>query len=481
MIWEEVGRKIFSHGDQERFASLSGDRNPLHMDPVAARRTQAGAQVVHGLHTLAWFLDAAARHAPGQVFTGVLKVRFEKFVALGEQARALVVQLDAAALRGEVRVGSSVAARIALRFTAPVAALGMICPHPDVPLIRADQPLDIALEEQEGRAGVLAPARPPAELAAVFPDAARALGPSRLSMMVGLTYLVGMVCPGLHSIFGGLTLSACAADNSLLAFRVTKVDSRFRAVTISVMGGGWMGIVNSFARHPPTVQPGMAALRGLVQRGEFAGRHALVIGGSRGLGELTAKLIAAGDGRATVTYATGESDAARVVQEIRQAGGACDTLRYDVRAAARPQLASLADVPTSLYYMATPPIFRRKLGLFDRALFDEFLAFYVTGFWQSCEALRACRPDLSVFYPSSVAVATRPAGMTEYAMAKMAGEILCADAASFVPPLRVTAHRLPRLATDQTASLQQVEMADASGTMLSQVRAVELGRATAWA
>ncbi len=48
-----------------------------------------------------------------------------------------------------------------------------------------------------------------------------------------------------------------------------------------------------------------------VSANEFTGAAALVVGGSRGLGELTAKLLAAGGGRVTITYAYGEGDALR--------------------------------------------------------------------------------------------------------------------------------------------------------------------------
>ena len=39
----------FNQNDQIEFAKLSGDWNPIHVDPVFARRTIYG-QVVHGIH-----------------------------------------------------------------------------------------------------------------------------------------------------------------------------------------------------------------------------------------------------------------------------------------------------------------------------------------------------------------------------------------------------------------------------------------------
>jgi acyl dehydratase len=38
-----IARRSFSATDQIRFATASGDHNPMHMDVLQARRTQAGA------------------------------------------------------------------------------------------------------------------------------------------------------------------------------------------------------------------------------------------------------------------------------------------------------------------------------------------------------------------------------------------------------------------------------------------------------
>jgi hypothetical protein len=106
----------------------------------------------------------------------------------------------------------------------------------------------------------------------------------------------------------------------------------------------------------------------------------------------------------------------------------------------------------------------------------EFLAFYVDGFWQLLHGLRAMQPGISAFYPSSISVTKRPRGMTEYSMAKAAGEVLCADMNETLAPLYITVRRLPRLPTDQTAAVTAVEVADPVETMLPIIREVQLRR-----
>jgi hypothetical protein len=63
--------------------------------------------------------------------------------------------------------------------------------------------------------------------------------------------------------------------------------------------------------------------------------------------------------------------------------------------------------------------------------------------------------------------------MTEYTMAKAAGEVLCADINAALAPTRVIVSRLPRLPTDQTASVTAAETADPLETMLPIIRQVQ--------
>ncbi len=145
-----------------------------------------------------------------------------------------------------------------------------------------------------------------------------------------------------------------------------------------------------------------------------------------------------------------------------------------ISARAAPQLANLPCRITHLYYFATPQIGRRKTGLFDAQRHAEFQACYVQSFYDLFTTLHAAAPEgLKGFYPSSVFVEERPAGMTEYAMAKAAGEILCADINATLAKARITISRLPRLPTDQTASVTPVTTDEPVQALLPLIRAVQ--------
>lgn len=457
-----LGERTFGVADQEWFAAASGDINPMHMDALAARRTMAGRPVVHGIHAVLWALDAFFH--TNEIFPPIalLKVDFEKMIYVGETVTAAVEDRDDTKLTLAVRVGPVTVFSIGLTFgpAVPDETTGW-----NDTRHRPDVPIDLTFEEAAEMRGTI-PLPDAAALRDAFPAASAALGVHRVAWLAGSSYLVGMVCPGLHSIYRSLQVQATDTTDAALRFKVKYDDEDYRFLRLAVAGSGWSGQIDSNARPAPTEQKGIADIAGSVARDAFAGTTALVIGGSRGLGEVVAKLLAAGGAEVIVTYVVGEADATRLRDEIRAVGGACEIARYDVTRDAAAQIAALPVVPNQLYYMATPAIFQRAGSGFDAARFGHYLQYYVNGFDDLCRVLRQANgTDIPAFYPSSVAVESRPANMTEYSMAKAAGEILCADMRQFGKWRKIVVERLPRLPTDQTATLFEDESDDPVAVM----------------
>jgi hypothetical protein len=151
-------------------------------------------------------------------------------------------------------------------------------------------------------------------------------------------------------------------------------------------------------------------------------------------------------------------------------------VRFDVREDAAHQLSALPWAPNALYYFASPQIFRQKGSWFVAERFREFCDFYVQGFADVCLALHEAYPALRmIFYPSSTVLDERVRDTAEYAAAKAAGERLCEELRERFPELTIYCSRLPRVFTDQTATIIPVEAADAFDVMLPIIR--ELHRA----
>lgn len=455
--------RIFTEGDQENFARWSGDRNPIHMDALAARRTAAGAPVVHGVHLLLWALEEALAAEPRIQSRCRLRADFRKFVFVGQPV-VVESQIDPEGPL-ELRLFTSDGAVGSVRIRPEEGALEPIAISATP--IEAVGPLAPTTDQMRDAAGTL-PSVDGAEIGSAFPRLRDRISEQGVGALAQISFLVGMICPGLHSILAGIDVVIGAGGDGRIAFRTSRFDERFSLVRMEILGAGVGGSVEAFIRPAPVPSLTSEKAAELVSANVFIGRRALVVGGSRGLGAATAKLLAAGGADVTITYTTGAAEAAEICSEIsRTVSGSCVAVALDVLKPVGDQLGCLACRPTHIYYFATPRIFLQKSLEFHREALDRFLDFYVNGFHRICAffSARSAEP-ISILYPSSVAVTDRPAGLTEYAMAKLAGELLCEDIARTHPHLLIDVERLPRILTDQTATIQPVRSASAEEILL---------------
>jgi NAD(P)-dependent dehydrogenase (short-subunit alcohol dehydrogenase family) len=265
-----------------------------------------------------------------------------------------------------------------------------------------------------------------------------------------------MVCPGLHSIFS--SFDAQFNDDldceDLLHFRCDDYDDRFGLFQISVRGC-IKGRIKAFWRPSPSKGPNVFELAKIVPRDEFKGTKSLVIGGSRGLGSVTARILAAGGGNVVITYAMGFEQALEINDEINHwRQSASEMVKFDLTTDSFKSMSLPFDSLDSVYYFPTPRIFIKKAAIFDPKMFLEFSLFYVSKFYELCRHLEeVVEKPIQIFFPSSVFIEDRPHGVTEYAMAKSAAEVLIADVNKNFKKVYVTSVRLPRLNTDQTATM----------------------------
>ena len=477
-----LGEKVFTAQDNQFFARLSGDCNPMHVDAVAARRLLSGRQVVHGIHTLLHALNLW-RPESGTVLQGV-SCTFSNTVNVGDPV--IFSQHDDGNERTIITaaVDGLDCSKIEIHSAgwpgaAPPAAGAADTTRAKRHIPALATPLDEAPGSQTGQPMRLENAQAADALDMLqtnFPQAAVRLGVQRLSAIAQMSYLVGMVCPGLHSVYSSLqfSLPAAAPQNEGLTYEVRKYDRRFRLFVIDFRGV-LDGEIWAFLRPPPQPQPSTREVAAHVLPGEFKGQRALIIGGSRGLGETTAKLLAAGGADVVITFAAGRNDALAVAEDIRAHGtGSCEVAPLDLKDDFPAHFAVDAASLGSVYFFSTPRIFAKHTELFDRRTFDEFVSLYLHRFYQLCTWLNQTerQTPVKVYLPSTVFITERPKGMTEYAMAKAAAEVLADDLNSSLANVKIIHTRLPRLATDQTSSILKLSVESNVDALLPVVRAM---------
>lgn len=469
-------RRCFTGDLQKAFSGLSGDYNPMHDDPVAARRTLAGGQVVHGIHQALAALEGVLAHKlrAGLSIQEVtdLEVLFKKPVLVGDTVGFYLAR--------DTDEGCEIIGRIN-EYTVSITSVrwgkNPTASQIEPPSLIREAIAELQFDELPGKAGSLALGLDKASAERMFPLALSALGPMGFAEVLSLSRLVGMHCPGLHSIFSQCVIKFREPrGGASVDYRVEDADERYGRVVMEVRGSCIEGQVTAFFRPPPQKQAGMAETAHLVKAGSFARSVALIVGGSRGLGEVTARLIAAGGGLPIITWHQGAADAERIADDIRDAGGRCEVLQLDVRDAERPilQLTSKGLTPRSLYYFATPRIFGRRRGFFDHDLEREFHEIYVTAFGRLLDCVVASGSTrLRVFYPSSIAVTETMREVAEYAIAKRAGEEMCEFYNRYAKQIEIVVERLPRIRTDQTSTILAVPSEDGLEVMLPLVHRME--------
>jgi 3-hydroxybutyryl-CoA dehydratase len=62
---EATFSRIFTQEDVERFSSLSGDTNPVHLDENYAKQTRFGGRIIHGILVASLISSALGTILPG--------------------------------------------------------------------------------------------------------------------------------------------------------------------------------------------------------------------------------------------------------------------------------------------------------------------------------------------------------------------------------------------------------------------------------
>lgn len=462
------------------FARASGDFNPLHIDPVAARRTRFGQTLIHGVCGTIKALDLVLQKR-GKLATLIsIKVKYSKPATQGQ---LLTVDEDTKD-----------------RFTRlELFADGVRCQIIDLEITNSEEEPDthkavlaacgnnigacaeLGIDTCEGLSGAVDLLWDKNLMHALFPNAARYLPDAQLATLLASTQIVGMECPGLHSVFAQLDMRFCTAsfgadtsNNTTLEYSVLSTDNRIDRVELALRNAYATGTVEAFFRPPPARQAGFSQIAALVSNSEFSNQNALVIGASRGLGEVITKVLAAGGANIMMTYAVGRDDAVRVSEEIGEQQAAPDVCCYNVlEGSLCEEMTEYCASVTHIYYLASPTIAKGDSNRWDGELFNRYCDFYVAGLATLLHQVRQHllgNREIQLFIPSSVFLEQSIKGFDEYIAAKAAAEafVRCFETAH--RNWQVVAPRLPRLHTDQTSSIKDIDEQETLKVIIEQLR-----------
>lgn len=450
--------RVFTLKDQYDFAEFSGDKNPIHLNSLEARRTIAGQCIVHGINSLLWALDTLVFSTGLTVLS--CKAKFQNSVFLNETVDCFWnEELNKLSL-----VSNSIVLCSIKLEPGPVKKVDSM----EIPVCKTrEAPEARSFEECVSLQVVPLSFFGNPEMAKhLFPSFFAEYGRASTCDLALISEIVGMQVPGLNSLFLSVQVNFLENKDTKL-FKIEKSDSRYGTMELAISTSTLRGLAQVVFRPSPQKSLSIDELSKQVKKDEFKNVNALIIGGSRGLGEIIAKLIASGGGKSVITYNSGLEDATRLKNEITSHGELCDILQLSI--GKNRNVLDNYNGFNQLYYFATPKIFgKRSLG-FNERLYNTFMEVYVKGFAIVCDKLLQETEHLAVFYPSSIAIEKPLASLEEYIAAKVEGEELCKEL-NKKTNISVYYPRLPRIDTDQTLSLIKVLSANPVEVLLPHLR-----------
>lgn len=442
----------YSITDQQSFAELSGDFNPIHLDSIIARRELFGEIVVHGVHLVLQALNLVAEYsmAEDEIILKSVKVKFFNPAFISKLLK-LSANLAQNHLKAQIRDEKGLLlTELAIEFSSPEVNLenNFIVPecfdYKPAGITSVD-----SISSLSGESKLYLDQRACKKL---FPFLLTRFTTSQVSELLSLTRIVGMKCPGLQSLFSGIDLKFAPNSTTTMTYKVKSVVEKFSIVNLSVEGPTLYGELLTIFRPQVVRQPSIGNIADEISPSCFRNLRALIIGGSRGIGETTAKMIAAGGGSPIITYHRGKSEADAICKEINEAGFFCQSTQMSIDDIESGDVLDMEDFNTIFYY-PSPKILGSNV--FDKELFANFCYYYVEQFSALMARIKSKSKNKTiVFFPSTVAIDEKTPGLTEYIMAKGAGEYLSETINKELRNIHIYIKRLPRLQTDQTLNLQ---------------------------
>lgn len=451
--------RAFDLGDQNWFALVSGDYNPIHIDEIESRKLHSGGILVHGIHTVTWALDYFFREYP--IFKiGSLKTQFFKPIYIGQNLTIIIENISST--------------RSVIKVYDKELLVSIIVESSEISfgnkIVDSVYPFELPKEfKYEDHTNALPISLSEEMILAKYPNICSSVGLEIVSNILGLSRLVGMKCPGLNSLFAGFHITFNNIDKlkaNRIYWSIAKYRGNHAPMKISVRSSIMEGHIQAFIRPTPVIQLPFSQISDFTKNSiDLSNTYSVIIGGSRGLGEVTSKIIASYGGRVLVTYNKGQNEAINICEDINSNAQA--DLAVPVHLNMEDPRTLLDYVTTkgiqidSIYYFATPKIKGSSSIELDRDLLGTYNLFYTIYFSRLLKLLEInVTNSIKIYYPSTVFIDEGNENLMEYVLAKKNAEVYISYVNRRLRNIDVLVDRLGRLNTDQNNSVFSIETAN---------------------
>ena len=443
-----LSKKSFTKKDLLWFAERSGDYNPIHLNEEISRRCISGEIIVPGMYLLLWALNNISKIEK----KGLSKINatFHHVATLNDNLE-LSYKKDLENFILSIRSGIRTIATIRINFFIEIIKDNSLNGDPP-----KNFPKDIVFNKIKNLSGELK-SYLNKDCMKEFKFLEKYSMHNIISSLMAFSRLVGMEVPGLNSLFIGINIDISKNyENKKIKWSVVRHTNINSLILLSIKGNGINGRISTMFRPLPVNQPNITDIYKKLKKVNFKGKVALIIGGSRGLGEYTAKMLASSGALVIITYSEGENDAIKIKNEINKFGSTCYCIKMNVTkpTAAFIEIKLLNLNITHVYYFASPKIKESRNTNIDKILYKKYLIIYVEAFKDIIKLMCSFYGNnFILFYPSTIYATEGSNIFKEYINAKLKAEKEISILNGNAKKDFIYSARLPRLFTDQNPNL----------------------------
>ena len=445
--------RVFSLEDQHWFAGLSGDYNPIHLDELTAYQSQYPQPLVHGIHVVLWCLQHISQ-STSKLVLSKLSVRFRLPVLVNQNVKLYITQHKSNTWKATVYSGHK--KLVTLTAISSDFSKTSIQQLESMPF---NLPTELEVDQKlEGLSGSISLHVNRTSLQQAFGELMAKCCNEQLATLLSSSYIVGMRVPGLHSLFNELNLywsnpdAAGFKNRGCLSFEVCRVLPAYRRISLKLVGRNYTGNIEATFRPKPVKQETLSYFKNIVASNAMKNDRVLIIGGSRGIGNVASKIATAAGAEVWFTYSQSHEEARLLAEELSVVCQNVKAIKMNVLDSCCAFFEKVIDFsPTIIFYFATPPI-KENWGEFDMQLLLDFDKIYVEAFERIIRQLHHASPShMDVILASSEYVNDTPEQFREYAMSKSASETLAFSLDQDLKHAAFHVYRFPKVLTDQTS------------------------------
>lgn len=404
------------------FINLSLDDNPIHFDFNYSYNSPFGSPIIHGILL---FLHGINGLSNKHVEFSFVKCKFLDYINIDEQFEIIYENAG--------------------KFT--INKNNTVCVECIYQLKEC-----VSLERVKNNIQHIIPTKSKIELFVnneilnqLFPNIYNYFNNYQIFQIINLSRFVGKISPGLNSIFTSFEITYTSnSDNNLFLNFINKIDNSDKVV-YDFISNNLVGTLEAYYRPKPIIQKNISDD---IDNSQFSNCNICIIGGSRGIGEIIAKIYNKGGAEVTITYNKSEKEAKNIQNETNNKIKIINiNIELDLNKFENHTF-------THLFYMVTPSI--KNTNTFDLDLYEKYYYYYVKKFEEYVNYFCKNNNTLKyIFYPSSISIGQNI--YKEYNICKEIGEkLINLKLSKKYNNIKFDIHRFPRLLTNQTNTLINV-------------------------